>query len=796
MKVSLKWLQEYVELALPPDELALRLTMAGLEVESAHPVAQSFAGVVVGEITGIKPHPDADSLHLCQVQIGDVTPLSIVCGAPNVRVGMRIPTAMIGAELPGGKSIKDTMIRGVKSEGMLCSASELGLAESSEGLLELPADTRLGEDVYLYLKLDDSALELGITPNRGDCLSIAGVAREVAALSRCSLQEPVIKPVKATLDEQREINLEAPEDCPRYAGRVIRRINPHVPSPLWLQERLRRSGVRSISPVVDVTNYVMLELGQPMHAFDLAKLDGGICVRRARTGELLTLLDGQQVTLDGQTLVIADQRRVLAMAGIMGGLDSAIGDQTQDLFLESAWFAPHTISSRARALGLHTESSHRFERGVDPQLQTRALERATQLLLEIVGGEPGPVIDVCRENHLPRRSPIHLRAERIRRVLGFTPGPDEVDGILNRLAMTVTALPDGWQVTPPSYRFDIGIEADLIEEVARLYGYSRLPFSMPQARLALVPQPEAEVAPNRMRQLLVDRGYQEVVTYSFVDPTLQQLVNPGQPPVILANPLSSEMSVMRTTLWTGLVQTLLYNQNRQQRRLRIFELGLNFLTKDVNIKQDIFIGGLVAGEPYPEQWGLPTRPSDFYDIKADVEALLRLGGADEGFRFIPARHPALHPGQAAHIHIKRKQGEEIVGWVGALHPGLLRKLDLDGKVYVFELALELIKHGNVPKFSELSKFPAIRRDLAVIVDEAVSAELVCACVKNAAPDYTRQVRLFDVYRGKGIDSGRKSLALGLTLQAPSRTLTDQEVDEIIQDIVTSLNNELGGTLRS
>jgi len=796
MKLSEQWLREWVNPPLSTTELADMLTMAGLEVESAQPVAQSFAGVVVGEITEIKPHPDADSLRLCQVQIGDVTPLSIVCGASNVRVGMRVPTAMIGAELPGGKTIKDTTIRGVKSDGMLCSASELGLAESSEGLLELPADTRLGEDVYLYLKLDDSALELGITPNRGDCLSIAGVAREVAALSRCSLQEPVIKPVKAALDEQREVNLEAPEDCPRYAGRVIRRIKPHVPSPLWLQERLRRSGVRSISPIVDVTNYVMLELGQPMHAFDLAKLDGGVCVRRARTGETLTLLDGQQVTLDGQTLVIADQRRVLAMAGIMGGLDSAIGDQTQDLFLESAWFAPHTISSRARAMGLHTESSHRFERGVDPQLQTRAVERATQLLLEIVGGEPGPVLEVCRESYLPKLGHIHLRAERIRRVLGLTPGPDEVADILNRLTMTVTALPDGWQVTPPSYRFDIVIEADLIEEVARLYGYNRLPFSMPQARLALVPQPEAEVAPNRMRQLLVDRGYQEVVTYSFVDPTLQQLVDPDQSPIALANPLSSEMSVMRTSLWTGLIQTLLYNQNRQQRRLRIFELGLNFLTKDVNIKQDIFIGGLVTGEPYPEQWGLPTRPSDFYDIKADVEALLRLGGADDDFRFIPAKHPALHPGQAAHILIKRKRGEEIVGWVGALHPGLIHKLNLDGKVYVFELALELIKQRNVPKFSELSKHPAIRRDLAIVVDEAVSAEQVCACVKNAVPDYAQQVQLFDVYRGKGIDSGRKSLALGLTLQAPSRTLTDQEVDEIMKNILASLNNKLGGTLRS
>ena len=792
MKLSEQWLREWVNPPLATSALADMLTMAGLEVESALPVAQSFAGVVVGEITDIKPHPDADSLRLCQVHIGDITPLNIVCGAANARVGMRIPAAMIGAELPGGKLIKDTTIRGVRSEGMLCSASELGLAEISEGLLELPADTRLGEDVYLYLKLDDHALELGITPNRGDCLSIAGIAREVAALNRCTLQGPVIKAVPAIHDEQREVTLEAPEDCPRYAGRIIRRIKPNAPSPLWLQERLRRSGVRSISPVVDVTNYVMLELGQPMHAFDLAKLDGGICVRRARSGEALTLLDGQHVNLDGQTLVIADQRKLLAMAGIMGGLDSAIGDQTQDLFLESAWFAPHTLSSRARAMGLHTESSHRFERGVDPQLQVRALERATQLLLEIVGGEPGPVSEVCLENHLPKRSPIHLRAERIRRVLGITPGPDEVADILNRLAMTVTVSPDGWRVTPPSYRFDVAIEADLIEEVARLYGYNRLPFSMPRTELALVPQSEAQATPHRMRQLLVDRGYQEVVTYSFVDPTLQQLIDPGQSAIALANPLSSEMSVMRTSLWTGLVQTLLYNQNRQQKRLKIFELGLNFLTKDVNIKQDIFIGGLVVGEPYPEQWGLPTRVSDFYDIKADVEALLLLGGAGDDFRFIPAKHPALHPGQTACI----QRSDEIVGWVGALHPGLANRLGIDGKIYVFELALEQIKQGNVPKFSELSKYPAIRRDIAVVVDENVSAEQVRVCVKNAAPDYARQVQLFDVYRGKGIDSGRKSLALGLTLQAPSRTLTDLEVDEIMKNILASLNTELGGTLRS
>ncbi|MEO6696823.1 MAG: phenylalanine--tRNA ligase subunit beta, partial [Gammaproteobacteria bacterium] len=743
MKISEQWLREWVNPPLSTTELADTLTMAGLEVESVQPVASSFAGVVVGEVVKIEPHPDADNLRLCQVHIGDVTPLNIVCGAANVRVGMRVPAAIIGAELAGGKAIKETTIRGVKSEGMLCSAYELGLAENSDGLLELPAATRLGEDVYLYLKLDDNALELGITPNRGDCLSVAGIAREAAALSRCPLHGPVIKPIAATHDERRGITLEAPQDCPRYAGRVIRGIKPHMLSPLWLQERLRRSGVRSISPVVDVTNYVMLELGQPMHAFDLAKLDGGICVRRARAGETLALLDGQTLTLDEQTLVIADQRRALAMAGIMGGLYSAIGDQTQDLFLESAYFAPYTISNRARALGLHTESSHRFERGVDPQLQTRAIERATQLLLEIVGGEPGPVVEVCQEDHLPKRIAIPLRAQRIQRVLGHRLESDEIEDILGRLAMTVTALPDGWQVTPPSYRFDIVIEADLIEEIARQYGYSRLPSTLPQAKLALVSRPEAVVSPNRMRQLLVDRGYQEVVTYSFVDPVLQQHIDPDSSAIALANPLSSELSVMRTTLWTGLIQTLLYNQNRQQRRLRIFELGLNFSMKDVNIKQEIFIGGLVAGDPYPEHWGLPGRASDFYDIKADVEALLRLGGIGESFDFSPAKHPALHPGQSARI----KQEDKVVGWAGALHPGLMRTLGLDGNAYVFELSLELIKPGNVSKFSELSIFPSIRRDLAVTVDEAVSSEQVCACVKSAAPDYAQELQLFDVYRG-------------------------------------------------
>ncbi|MDO9372755.1 MAG: phenylalanine--tRNA ligase subunit beta [Gammaproteobacteria bacterium] len=794
MKFSEHWLREWVNPPLSTAELAGQLTLAGLEVESVTPAAPVSAGVVVGEVLSVVPHPQADKLHVCEVDIGTGTPLSIVCGAANVRAGMRVPAAMVGAELPGGKTIRQAQLRGVDSHGMLCSAAELGLAEASEGLLELPQDTRVGEDVYLYLRLDDTSIDVSVTPNRGDCLSVAGIAREVAALNQLSLHAPSIHEIKATVPDHLEVVIEAPADCPRYAGRVLRGINRAARTPLWLQERLRRSGMRSISAVVDVTNYVMLELGQPMHAFDLARLRGNIHVRRAVAGEAITLLDGQRITLNADTLVIADDVQPQAIAGIMGGIDAAISATSDSLFLESAYFAPQAIAGRARAYGLRTESSHRFERGVAPTLQRLAMERATALLLEIVGGEAGPVVDVSAAAHLPQRPPITLRAQRLQRVLGLSLPAQEVTGLLTRLGMQVTEESKeqsaGWQVTPPPHRFDVAIEADLIEEVARLHGYQRLPAHAPRVGLTMTPEPETRVSLARLRELLVDRGYQEVITYSFVEPGLQQLLDPATTSIALANPISAEMSVMRTTLWCGLLATLRYNQNRQQTRQRLFESGLKFTRQDDEIKQKRSIAGIITGSPCPEQWGLPQQGVDFYDIKGDVEALLGLGGLGD-CHFEAAPHPALHPGQSARI---LRQGE-VLGWVGALHPALSRTLGLDQAAYVFELSLDLLEQARVPAFREVSKFPAIRRDIAIVVEEGVPAAQVLACVTQAAEEFLRDLQLFDVYRGKGVDSGRKSIALGLTLQAPSRTLTDEDVAGIINRVVSTLKQQLGATLR-
>lgn len=790
MKFSEHWLREWVSPPLSATELAGQLTLAGLEVESVTPAAPVSAGVVVGEVLRVAPHPQATQLQVCEVDIGTGTPLNIVCGAANVRAGMRVPTAMVGAELPGGKTITQAKLRGVDSHGMLCSAVELGLAETSAGLLELPPDTRVGEDVYLYLRLDDASIDVSVTPNRGDCLSVAGIAREVAALNQLSPHAPAIHEIKATVPDHIEVVIAAPADCPRYAGRVLRGIDRAATTPLWLRERLRRSGMRSISAVVDVTNYVMLELGQPMHAFDLARLRGNIHVRRALASEAITLLDGQRITLNADTLVIADDAQPQAIAGIMGGIDAAINASSDTLFLESAYFAPQAVAGRARAYGLRTESSQRFERGVAPTLQRLAMERATALLLEIVGGEAGPVVEVSAAAHLPRHAPITLRAQRLQRVLGLTLPAQQITGLLTRLGMQVSDEPNGWQVTPPPHRFDVAIEADLIEEVARLHGYQRLPAHTPRVSLAITPEPETRVSLARLCALLVDRGYQEVVTYSFVEPGLQQLLDPAATPLALANPISAEMSVMRTTLWCGLLATLRYNQNRQQTRQRLFESGLRFTLQNNEIKQKISIAGILTGNPCPEQWALPQQGADFYDLKGDVEALLALGGHGD-CHFEAAPHPALHPGQSARI---LRQGE-VLGWAGALHPALARTLGLDQTAYIFELDLDLLEQSRLPAFREISKFPAIRRDIAIVVEEGVSAARVLACVTQAASEFLRDLQLFDVYRGKGVDSGRKSIALGLTLQAPSRTLTDEDVAGIIERVVSTLKQQFGATLR-
>lgn len=791
MKFSEQWLREWVNPAVDKDTLSSQLTMAGLEVDAMAPVAEAFSGVVVGEVLRVEPHPDADKLRVCQVNVGSGEPLNIVCGAANVRAGLRVPTATIGAVLPGDFKIKKSKLRGVESFGMLCSAKELGLAETSEGLLELPLDAPVGRDLRDYLQLDDVTFELGLTPNRGDCLSIAGIAREVGVVNRCAVKAPHIEAVAAACADTFPVSVTAPVDCPRYVGRVIRGINPQAATPTWMVERLRRSDVRSLGAAVDITNYLLLELGQPMHAFDLAKLKGGIEVRRARPGETLRLLNGSTVELDGETLVIADGSGAQALAGVMGGASTSVGEGTVDIFLESAFFSPAALAGRARRYGLHTDSSHRFERGVSPALQRDALERATALFVQIAGGIPGPVIEVMQEQHLPRREPIALRQARIKRVLGFELPAAEVSDILTRLGLKVESVGENWRVTPPAWRFDIAIEEDLIEELVRIHGYHQLPSRRPVAALQMGAVAEGQAELAQLRRLLVTRGYQEAVTYSFVAPELQKLLDPILEPLALANPISAEMAVMRTTLWAGLVQALVYNANRQQGRVRLFESGLRFLPEASGLRQERVIAGLVYGDAQPEQWGEAARPVDFFDLKADVEALLALSGLDGVARFVAAPHPALHPGQSAHIEANGVN----LGWIGALHPVVVDKLGLASTALVFELALEPLLQGRLPRFQELSRFPAVRRDIAVVVDNSVPVDAVMAAIRQAAPVSMRELKLFDLYTGKGIDSGRKSLALGLTLQHDSRTLTDFEVDAALEAILAALKAELGATLR-
>ncbi|MCC6301987.1 MAG: phenylalanine--tRNA ligase subunit beta [Gammaproteobacteria bacterium] len=803
MKFSEQWLREWVDPPLDTKALVAQLTMAGLEVEAVEPVAPEFRGVVVGRVEGVEPHPQADRLRVCRVDVGAAAPLIIVCGAANVAPGMRVPTALVGAELPGGLKIARAKLRGVESSGMLCSAKELGLAETSEGLLPLPADARPGQDVRELLALDDVSLELSLTPNRSDCLGIAGVAREIAALNRIDIAASPAAPAPAAIDHAVEIEVADPEACPRYLGRVIRGIDPAAESPLWLRERLRRSGLRSLGPVVDVTNYLLLELGQPMHAFDLGRIEGGIRVRRARSGETFTALDGQTLTLSEDMLVVADRRQVLALAGIIGGASSAVGEGTASILLECAFFAPDAIAGRARRLGLHTESSHRFERGVDPALQARAMERATRLILDIAGGEAGPVVEAVDAAFLPRRPTIPLRAARLTRLLGYEIPTREVEEILARLGMRVETDGAGaWRVTPPSFRFDIAIEADLIEELARVHGYDRLPARRPNSRLGIRAHDAHPERVRRGRDLLAGRGYQEVITYSFVDAGTQRLLDPAHEALALANPLAADIAVMRTGLWPGLVQACLHNLKRQQARVRLFEYGRRYtgdLRRDggsgaslEGIKEESMFAGIALGAACPEQWGLPTRAVDFYDIKADVEALLQDLGGGHVHGFQAAAHPALHPGQSARI---LGADSRAIGWLGALHPQTADMLGFGQPVFVFELNLEGIEAPKVASFAELSRFPSVRRDLAVILDEGVTAAELEACVREAAGDLLQGLHLFDIYRGKGVDSGKKSIALGLTLQDFSRTLTDVEVDALIEGVLKQLHIKLQATLR-
>ncbi|MDX1297621.1 MAG: phenylalanine--tRNA ligase subunit beta [Pseudomonas sp.] len=791
MKFSEKWLRSWVNPQVSRDDLVARLSMAGLEVDSVSLAAGVFSGVVVGEVLSAEQHPDADKLRVCQVSSGAET-FQVVCGAPNVRPGLKIPFAMIGAELPGDFKIKKAKLRGVESNGMLCSASELQISEDNDGLMELPADAPVGQDIRVYLDLDDASIEVDLTPNRGDCLSLAGLAREVGALYNAPVTRPEIAAVPASHGDVYPVEVVAPQACPRYLGRVLRNVDLSRRTPLWVVERLRRADVRSIDAVVDITNYVMLELGQPMHAFDLAEINGGVRVRMAEEGEKLVLLDGQEVSLRADTLVIADHQRALAIAGVMGGEHSGVSAKTRDLFLESAFFDTIAIAGKARSYGLHTDASHRFERGVDWQLAREAMERATALMIEIVGGEAGPIIEVVSQEQLPNVAPVTLRAERVEQMLGLKMDDAEIVRLLTALGLGISADGEGqWQVSVPSHRFDISLEVDLIEELARLYGYNRLPVRYPQARLAPQAKAEAAVDLPALRRLLVARGYHEAITYSFIDPKLFELFNPGVAPLMLANPISADMAAMRSSLWPGLVKALEHNLNRQQPRVRLFESGLRFVGQLEGLQQEPMLAGVICGSRLPEGWAHGRDNVDFYDVKADAEALLASAGADASFTFVAGEHPALHPGQTARIE---REGR-LVGYLGAMHPELSKALGLDQAVFMFELVLNEVTQGLMPKFQELSKFPEVRRDLAILVGRDVPAENLLSVIREGAGEWLTDLKLFDVYHGKGIDPDRKSLAVGLTWQHPSRTLNDDEVSITTQKILTSLEQRFNATLR-
>jgi len=790
MKFSEQWLRTWVSPDVSRDELIKRLSMLGLEVEAATKVAADFSGIVVGQVQSAEPHPNADKLRLCQVSDGEQV-FQVVCGAPNVRAGLKAPFARLGAKLPG-LTIKKAKLRGIESIGMLCSAAELGLAEDADGLLELPEDAPVGEDLRGYLQLDDLSVELGITPNRGDCLSIAGIAREVAALYNAPLQAPASAEVAVSHDKTLSIELLAPAACPRYLGRIIKGVDLSRKTPLWMSERLRRSGIRSINAAVDVTNYVMLEIGQPLHAFDLAEINGGICVRMAENGETLRLLDGQEIRLDSQTLVIADKKRALAMAGVMGGEHSGVSDTTCDIFLESAFFAPLAIAGKARQHGLHTDASHRFERGVDPSLPSRALERASELLIAITGGEAGPLSVAQSSEHLPQSAQIELRESRITQMLGTELPEADIVRLLSALGLELSEMKQGtWQVKVPSHRFDLSLEIDLIEELARLWGYDRLPSRAPSARLELKASAEGRVELSQLRQVLAARGYQEAISYSFIDPKLSALFAPDNPPLALANPISADMAVMRPTLWPGLIKALQHNLNRQQSRVRLFECGLRFVGALDNLAQQPMLAGLISGARLPQSWSNSRESIDFYDIKADVCALLAQGGAADSFDFVAASHPALHPGQTAAI----EQGGKLIGFLGALHPELAKTLDISQPVFLFELQLEALLQGQLPKYAGLSRFPAVRRDLALIAASEQAAGDLLKAMREQAGDYLTELCLFDVYQPKDNPS-EKSLAFSLTWQHPTRTLTDTEINQSIDNILAAVQERFQARLRT
>jgi phenylalanyl-tRNA synthetase beta chain len=794
MKVPYSWLAEWVKVPWPAPELGSRLTMAGIELEALSCAAPPFSGVVVAQIVSAEPHPQADKLQVCRVSIGSGETLQIVCGASNARAGLKSALALVDAQLPGDLTIKATKLRGVESQGMLASAKELGLTEASAGILELPPDAPLGRPLREYLALDEAVLDLNITPNRGDAMSVIGIAREVAALAGTKVSGPAIGSAPAGHADRFSVQLEAPAACPRFAGCILRRVNNRAEAPLWLRERLRRAGVRAISPVVDVTNYVMLELGQPMHAYDLKKLRGGIRVRLARAAEPVTLLDGKSINAPADVLLITDDEGAVGLAGIMGGLRTAVSAETTDVFLESAYFSPDAVLGRARRLGLQTDASQRFERGVDPTQQSRAIERAIALLTPMAGGSAGPVEVTQSAAHLPQRSAVPLRAKQLTRLLGVELPAARVEATLAGLQMQVTRSASGWQVTPAAHRFDIGIEADLIEEVARVVGFEAIPETD-----ALGPQrfrslPEEQPPEPAVLAVLAARGYQEAITLAFVDPALQERLFPGRPALALSNPIASDLSVMRVSLWPGLLRAALENQRRQADRIRLFEHGTRFEAGGGGTRELDTLAGLACGARLPEQWGVSKdmrAAADFYDVKGDLAALFAGTGEPQAFTFQAGSQPALHPGRTARV---LRCGREV-GWLGELHPTLVQVLDFTYPPILFELDMDAALVVKRSTYEEISRFPQVRRDLAIVVDESITLSTLAERVTLAASSLLRDLRIFDVYRGPGLEKGRKSVAFGLIFQDISRTLTDDDVERLMASVVADLRENLNARIR-
>lgn len=795
MQFSEQWLRTMVDPQLDSAALGHLMTMAGLEVEEAVPAGTAFSGVVVAEIVSAEKHPNADKLKVCQVNAGGGELLQIVCGAPNAAVGLKVPLAKVGASLPGFE-IKAAKLRGVESFGMLCSARELGLSDDHAGLLALPESAVVGTDVRELLELDDTLFTIKLTPNRADCLSVSGVAREVAALTGAPLNLPAITPVAAAIADQREIVLEAPEACPRYCGRIIRGVNARAQSPEWMQRRLVRSGIRSISALVDITNYVMLELGQPLHVFDNDKLTGSIRVRKAAADEQLLLLNEQQIKIVPDTLVIADEQGPLALAGIMGGEHSGVSLDTQNVFLESAFFAPESIAGRARIYGFSSDASHRYERGVDFELAQRAAERATQLILEICGGAAGPLVEACAPDSLPARPAVILRPARARKILGVSLSDAEMAALLQRLQLQVETDEQGnLRVTPPSFRFDIQIEEDLIEEVVRLHGYEQIPMVPPTGRLAMLEKSDGPRSVWAVRERMMARGYQEVINYAFVEEAWEKDFCAVSEPVRLANPIASHLSVMRSSLIAGLVGSMALNRKRQLVRGRFFEIGRCFEkvaeASDAPVPgfhQPVRLAALAYGSVWEEQWGEKTRTVDFYDLKRDLETLF----APVELSFEVCAHPALHPGRSAAI---LRDGVRV-GVMGELHPQWVQKYDLATTPVVFEIELDAAMAAVVPQYREVSRFPVVSRDLALIVDQSVtSAELLAALRRDSAA-IVQSVELFDMYQGKGVPEGKKSLAFRVLMQDTQRTLEDQEVDAAVSAMVAQAEQAVGAKLRA